>query len=468
MILSARSEAWKRLKTAKNSEAWTCHLEPLLLNEAAIRSIDPETANESQKEDWSQILFTGDFASLNFIPFVLMYVAMSKIILAPLLAWTMPFMTIILPFLALKFMYRLPITWNQYWETMKPMLFGSPVAAGAGAAAAPSIGTILQWGSMIVSYAHGMYLPYTNAVHCYKIDQLMIKGSAAIIDTIRRLREVADVWVSYGLKKPWSLPDPAAYGDDRQVLAYIVDDKHLLPEIYRAIGRVEITAAIQRDQGLVPVEWAQSATPFCKMVDGVDALLPQGRRVPFTLVMGPSEHHVICTGPNRGGKSTFLRTVLTNLIFAQTWGVAFAARCVLTPVEWIISSLRLEDRPGQESLFEREVSVAGEILKRVRLGDTRGWVIIDELFHTTNPPDAATASQIFLHQLWNSDRATSIVSTHLFVHAATAPTNVQRLCVESEFVEETGKINYKYLVAKGINTMSSVEELLLESKVIGA
>ena len=219
MILSARSEAWKRLKTAKNSEAWTCHLEPLLLNEAAIRSIDPETANESQKEDWSQILFTGDFASLNFIPFVLMYVAMSKIILAPLLAWTMPFMTIILPFLALKFMYRLPITWNQYWETMKPMLFGSPVAAGAGAAAAPSIGTILQWGSMIVSYAHGMYLPYTNAVHCYKIDQLMIKGSAAIIDTIRRLREVADVWVSYGLKKPWSLPDPAAYGDDRQVLA---------------------------------------------------------------------------------------------------------------------------------------------------------------------------------------------------------------------------------------------------------
>jgi DNA mismatch repair ATPase MutS len=148
------------------------------------------------------------------------------------------------------------------------------------------------------------------------------------------------------------------------------------------------------------------------------------------------------------------------------WGVAFAKRCVLTPVEWIISSLRLEDRPGQESLFEREVSVAGEILKRLRKGDTRGWVIIDELFHTTNPPDAATASQIFLQQLWSSERVTSIVSTHLFSHAMTAPLNVQRVCVDSEMIVETGNIRYKYQVTSGINTMSSVQELLMESEVM--
>jgi DNA mismatch repair ATPase MutS len=145
--------------------------------------------------------------------------------------------------------------------------------------------------------------------------------------------------------------------------------------------------------------------------------------------------------------------------------VAFAKKCILTPVEWIISSLRLEDRPGQESLFEREVSVAGEILKRLRKGDTRGWVVIDELFHTTNPPDAATASQIFLQQLWTSERVTSIVSTHLFSHAATAPGNVRRLCVDSEMTDDA-KILYKYQVVPGINTMSSVQELLMESRVL--
>jgi DNA mismatch repair ATPase MutS len=138
---------------------------------------------------------------------------------------------------------------------------------------------------------------------------------------------------------------------------------------------------------------------------------------------------------------------------------------VLTPVEWVISSLRLEDRPGQASLFEREVSVAGDIISRIRAAKTRGWVIIDELFHTTNPPDAATASQIFLRQLWESNLVTSIVSTHLFSHAEDAPINVQKLCVDSS-MEEDGKINYKYKVIEGINKMSSVEELLIESKVL--
>jgi len=456
-VLNGRSDAWNRLKSSPDKK-WLSHVPALLKNEITIRKLDPATASESQTEDWSQILFTGELASMNFVPFVLMYVALSKIFLAPLIAWTMPFMSLILPFFALKFVYGLPITWEMYWEQMSPMIFGR-------AGQQMNMSTLLQWGSIIVSYAHGMYLPYTSAVHCYKIDQLMITGSKAVVDTLTKLREISDSWVSLGLRKPWTFPDPAELGDERQVLAWLVQDKELLPQIYRAIGQVEITAAIVNCEGLVPVEWVQSSIPMCKMVNAIDSLLEKDKRVPFTLLMSPTEHHAICTGPNRGGKSTFLRSALTNLALAHTWGVAFAERCVLTPVEWIISSLRLEDRPGQESLFEREVSVAGDIVKLIRTNGTRGWVIIDELFHTTNPPDAATASQIFLRQLWSSNLVTSIVSTHLFSHAEEAPSNVQRLCVDSS-ADEIGQIEYKYQVIQGVNTMSSVRELLVESGVV--
>jgi len=41
------------------------------------------------------------------------------------------------------------------------------------------------------------------------------------------------------------------------------------------------------------------------------------------------------------------------------------------------------------------------------------------------------------------------------------------LCVESEILED-GHINYKYVVMRGINMMSSVEELLIESGVYSA
>jgi hypothetical protein len=457
-VLDARSEAWIRLKQMKSPD-WAKHVQSLLENEVIIRSLDPSTASESQTEDWSQIIFSGELSCMNFVPFLLMYVALSKIFIAPLLAWTMPLMSFIIPFLALKFVYKLPITWSMYWAQMRPMIFGR-------ADQEFNVGTLLQWGSMLFSYAHGMYLPYTNAVHCYKIDKQMVRGARAVVDTIVKLREISDTWIKYGLRKPWTFPDPSELGDDRQVLAWLVQDKHLLPQIYRAIGQVEITAAICSCDALVPVEWTQSSIPMCKMSEAADPLLSEDKKVPFTLIMGPTQHHVICTGPNRGGKSTFLRSVLTNLVLAHTWGVAFAGRCVMTPVEWVISSLRLEDRPGQASLFEREVSVAGDIIGRIRDEKTRGWVIIDELFHTTNPPDAATASQIFLRQLWDSNLVTSIVSTHLFSHAEEAPFNVQRLCVDTLMNEETGQIDYKYKVVEGINKMSSVQELLIESKVL--
>jgi hypothetical protein len=421
--------------------------------------MDPATASASQQEDWSQILFTGEFASLNFLPFFLMYVAVSKIFLAPLIAWTMPFMTMILPFFALRFVYGIPISWEAYWATMKPMIFGSSDKPF-------SMSSLLQWGSMIVSYAHGMYLPYTNAKHCYAIDQKMIECSRALTDSIKRLEAISKDWSALGLRKSWRFPDVSFYGDERQVIAWLTEDKTLLPSLYRAIGLVEVNAGVTSTPHIVPVKWSQSATPYCKMVDGIDPLLKAEDRVPFTLTMGPISHHVICTGPNRGGKSTFLRSVLTNLVLAQGFGFAFATSCILTPAEWILSSLRLEDRPGAQSLFEREVNVAGEILKRQRQGTSRGWVIIDELFHTTNPPDAATASQIFLQQIWASNRVSSLVSTHLFSHAENAPSHVQRLCVDSEKELDSNTILYKYTVIEGLNTMSSVEEILLESKVL--
>ena len=169
--------------------------------------------------------------------------------------------------------------------------------------------------------------------------------------------------------------------------------------------------------------------------------------------------HALLTGPNRGGKSTALRAVLRNLILAHCFGCGIGSHIELTPFDWIQSCLRLEDLPGKASLFEREVAFAAASLGRP-VGK-RGAVFVDELFHSTNPPDAAAASAHYLGQLWAQPQIVSMISTHVFELVETAPIGIQRLCCPAD-LRADGSVDYKYGLARGICKVSSVGEILQE------
>jgi DNA mismatch repair ATPase MutS len=132
----------------------------------------------------------------------------------------------------------------------------------------------------------------------------------------------------------------------------------------------------------------------------------------------------------------------------------------MTPFRWLQTCLRLEDIPGSKSLFEREVAIASLALDRVRSKAGRGLVLIDELFHSTNPPDAEIASRKFLDELWRSKSTLSVVSTHLFCLAEEERTTVQQICCPA--TDNGHHIKYKYGLAPGICRVSSVREILRE------
>jgi DNA mismatch repair ATPase MutS len=175
----------------------------------------------------------------------------------------------------------------------------------------------------------------------------------------------------------------------------------------------------------------------------------------------------VFVGPSGCGKSTFLRATLTNLMMAHVWGLTFSKKTVLTPVEWIISSLRLEDSPGKESLFEMEVRMAAKILHTTRAKRQHTLVLIDELFHSTNPPDAEISARIFLEQLWKLPSVKSIISTHIFTLCENPPSNIKTLCCPA-VINSNNSISYSYTLREGICTVSSVNEVLRESGLLRA
>jgi hypothetical protein len=173
--------------------------------------------------------------------------------------------------------------------------------------------------------------------------------------------------------------------------------------------------------------------------------------------------HSILTGPNRGGKSTALRAILQNIIMAHTIGAANAHSIILTPLEFVHSCLRLEDKPGQASLFEREIEWAVDILR----GATQkfGFICIDELFHGTNPTDSLIASRIYLDKLWSRSNIISIVSTHQFDLLDGDNADIQYYCCPA-FEGGENTLNYMYGLEPGICRLSSVYDILNEKGIL--
>jgi DNA mismatch repair ATPase MutS len=170
-----------------------------------------------------------------------------------------------------------------------------------------------------------------------------------------------------------------------------------------------------------------------------------------------TKRHALLTGPNKGGKSTVLRALAASALFAHTYGCAMG-HVTMTPFRAMYVCLTPDDLPGSKSRFEREIEFTAQTLRH---GDQPLLVFMDELFHSTNPPDALRSCEIYCHQLWNKPQVVSIISTHLFDFVERAAPTVQRLCCPATM--EKGEVRFSYELVEGICKVSSVDSLLQQN-----
>jgi hypothetical protein len=170
-----------------------------------------------------------------------------------------------------------------------------------------------------------------------------------------------------------------------------------------------------------------------------------------------SSRNALLTGPNRGGKSTFCKALGLAVLTAQSWGFAWASQMTLSPFTQTRIALTPAPSLGVCSTFEAEIDFA----KSVHAADT-GYVFVmmDEIFHSTNAHDGVQASRIFLSQLYKKPNCISLISTHYHELATEFGTTVAPLCMNA--TQDGVKLAYTYKVSTGISNLSSVLEILEE------
>ena len=446
-----------------------------------------EIEDERLKEYYAQILWEKEsFASfLNESPIWLEAANIWKVWLLPAVSILIPVMIIVLPYVIIRMTTQTDLSVPEYWELLQHILKQQggqgnmisgmllPPWVSSGGTPSQMAQKWLQWGLSIFMFGSSIWQQITLSQHLHTITQDMRKRGALIWELQSIWKELSGM-TGPVITKYMDLPENEDLPEDDNTLGvfgFTWNRPHVLMGLTKNIGILDvmITCATLPHIG------------FPTFIEGSDTrlylenfyhphLASQSKNMitnTIDLSKTTGAAHSLITGPNRGGKSTSLKAILANVIVAQSIGICFAKRMQITPFQQIHTALSPSDTLGRLSLFEAEIEFAKEILENLDPLSNKGkaLLVMDEIFHSTNALDGEEASRIFLDKLYSMDGHASLISTHYtkLPESYTEGKQCQALCLKATAHPDIpDQLIYTYKIRKGINSLSSVREILKE------
>jgi DNA mismatch repair protein MutS len=137
-----------------------------------------------------------------------------------------------------------------------------------------------------------------------------------------------------------------------------------------------------------------------------------GAFIPNDTRLGPKQRMQVITGPNMGGKSTYMRQVALICLLASMGSYVPAQACRLGPMDAIHTRIgAADDLANAQSTFMLEMTEAAQILHGAT---AQSLVLMDEIGRGTSTFDGlALASGIAAH-LHDKTQAFTLFATHYF------------------------------------------------------
>ncbi|MFW6292809.1 MAG: MutS-related protein [Spirochaetota bacterium] len=192
-----------------------------------------------------------------------------------------------------------------------------------------------------------------------------------------------------------------------RIVRTIAKNEEAYRSLYQGIGSIDALFALASYRARRRRTCTAAASDRAIRLDGAYHPLI-GKAVPNTVALDPPG--AIVTGTNMAGKSTFLRMVGINVLFAQTTGYAFAKE-YRAPRFRIMSSIEKHDDIEEgKSFYYDEAERIYTMIEETGAGE-QTLLLIDELLSGTNSLERESASVAILHYLADR-RALTIAATH--------------------------------------------------------
>jgi DNA mismatch repair ATPase MutS len=179
------------------------------------------------------------------------------------------------------------------------------------------------------------------------------------------------------------------------------------------------------------------------------------------------EKNIIITGVNAGGKTTYVKSIASNIILSQSLGIINALKGDIIIYDALISIMRIKDEVGISSYFEAETSYCNkmiEIADEISKKGKRGVFILDEPMHSTPPLEAISVAYSITKYLGNLKGIRLIITTHFHkLIELEKNNNFINLSVSATKINE--KYVFDYKIKKGGSKQTIAIELLEKHKL---
>ena len=201
-------------------------------------------------------------------------------------------------------------------------------------------------------------------------------------------------------------------------------------------------AGIRIERGRHPVVEAVRGEPF----------------EPNDLILGDAPEHgsrrmLIVTGPNMGGKSTYMRQNALIVLLAHIGSFVPAAKAVIGPTDRILTRIGAgDDLARGQSTFMVEMAETSYILHHA---SANSLVLMDEIGRGTSTYDGLALAEACARHLAAVNRAFTLFATHYFEltalanDAASGIANVHLDAVEHRDAHGTEKLVFMHAVREG-------------------
>jgi len=216
----------------------------------------------------------------------------------------------------------------------------------------------------------------------------------------------------------------------------------------------------------------QKTKPYLKIDEMWNPFLDSKQAVGNSIEMDAEAggiRNIILTGPNAGGKSTFLTGVTNTLLLAQVMGIGPAKEIIITPFNRINTYIDIaDDIAAGKSLFMAEVDRAQKhikLLKELKPNEF-SFTIFDEPFSGTNPIEGAAAEYSILEAIADYTNSFTMVATHYpTVMLLEERTHDKGFANYKVYITRQGtsrKLNYTYKIVPGRSTQAIAIDILEE------